>query len=549
MADTAPSHVVNANRRPAEFNTKGTTEDSKRSGRDFLSCHWIAALSFLFLIAFGVRLVFLEIAPNNTTDAWSRYHYAMLWLQNPTHLPAATASDAWLPLHIWLLGIVFWAAKTETATRVFTALLGSLTVILCAGIFARIFSRRVGFVSALLLALFGFHIAFSITTSSEVPTIFFIAAGMYGWVRYAEEGGGLWVVLSGLALSAACLCRFEAWLVAPVLAFMLLPLNRGIPGVSWQKAVKFAAAGCAGSVFWLIFSFVKWGDALELPHRTTWLNAHFHPTILRHGVLFRAFAVPGALLISLSPLIVALACVGAIAVIARGPSIPRAIALVLLVLLLFNWWNSIRYETTQARYTLLYSWLFLPFGYEALCRLSKRWRWTAGRPAFAGVAAFFVIWQAGIVLGAKYGPPVVADRLGVMSPFVPLGHELHSLTEWLKLNVHTDDAAVLDDFNWDSVAVARFGNLNAGNTFEIKQQDYSDPSLLKTQLDQFIASRRPHIVICSPYGPIGKIWKVDGRTEIPVQNPAMMLHLQWQTEHWRIYKVSYPSEPEGLSTQ
>ncbi|HTZ95299.1 MAG TPA: glycosyltransferase family 39 protein [Terriglobales bacterium] len=546
MSANTPASVLNANVRPAEFNV-AATPDGKDSGRDWLTRHWRAALFFLFLIAFAVRLVFLEVAPNNTTDAWSRYHYAVLWLQNPTHLPIATSSDAWLPLHIWLLGVVLWLAKTETATRVFTALLGSLTVVLCASIFARIFSRRVGFVSALLLALFGFHVAFSITTSSEVPTIFFLAAGMYGWVRYAADDGRLWLALSGLALGAACLCRFEAWLVAPVLAFMLLPLVGGSPEGSLKKAVKFAVVGCAASIFWLFFSLAKWGDALELPHRTMWLNANFRPAVLHHGMVFRAFAVPGSLLISLSPLILTLAFVGVIAVIARGPSIARAIAFVLIVLLLFNWWNSIRYETTQARYTLLYSWLFIPFAYESLCRLSKRWRWIAGRAAFAGVAAFFVIWQAGIILGAKYAPPVVADRLGVMSPLVPLGHELRALTDWLKLNVHTGKAIVLDDFNWDSPAIARFGNLDGESTLEIRQQDYADRLFLKATLNQFIATRRPGIVICSPYGPIGEIWKVDSQTQISIGNPAMMLDLQWQSEHWRIYKISYPaSESQAL---
>lgn len=179
-------------------------------------------LSLLFLAALGIRLPFLFVAPNGTTDAWSRYHYAVLWLQHPGSLPRATSSDAWLPLHIWLIGGVLWLFKTEMAARVFTAILGALTVVFLWGIVARAFDRRIAWASSLLLALFGFHIALSVTTGSEVPTIFFMAVGTYAWVRYATRKSATWILLSAFTFGAACLCRFEAWLCAPVLGLLLL---------------------------------------------------------------------------------------------------------------------------------------------------------------------------------------------------------------------------------------------------------------------------------------------------------------------------------------
>ena len=165
----------------------------------------VLAAPLLFLAALGIRLPFLFVAPNGTTDAWSGYHYA-LWLRHPGSLPKATSSDAWLPLYFWLIGGVLWLFKTEMAARVFTTILGALTIVSLWGIVARAFDRRVAWASSLLLALFGFHIAFSVTTGSEVPTIFFMAVGTYAWVRYAMRKSAIWVLLSALMFGAACLC-------------------------------------------------------------------------------------------------------------------------------------------------------------------------------------------------------------------------------------------------------------------------------------------------------------------------------------------------------
>src|SRR5215467_8696021 len=357
---------------------------------DLLDSRWTATWASLFLLALIVRLVFLPITFNNTTDAWSRLHNAQLWLHHPTALPPATSHDAWLPLHFWLLGTALWVIKSETAARVFTVLLSTLTVVLCAGVWARAFGRRIALASSLVLALFGFHIAFSITTSSEAPTIFFLAAGTYGWVRYAAEARWRWLLLSTLALVAASLCRFEAWLVPPVLSLTLLDFSRGWSsvfsnGVAWRKSLRVAVGTCSGAVGWVIFSFMRWGDPFELPHRPIWLNTHFRPTVLHPSLSFRLLTVPGSLLISLSPLVAALAALGLVVVIARARGTARSLALVVLVLLGFNWWNSIRYEVTLARYTLLYSWLLIPFAFDALRWLSTHWRGADNRAAFSAV--------------------------------------------------------------------------------------------------------------------------------------------------------------------
>lgn len=514
------------------------------SPREHIASHSSALrLSMLFLSAFVVRFVFLWVAPNNTTDAWSRYHYALLWLQHPGSLPQATSTDAWLPLHFWLLGAVLWMFKTEMAARVFTAILGALTVVFLWGIVARILDRRIAWASSLLLALFGFHVAFSVTTGSEVPTIFFMAAGIYAWIRYAATERLAWMVVSALMFGAACLLRFEAWLCAPVLGLMLLDSGEGWLALrdrrAWRRALGFGLLGSAAAVGWLIFSFIKWGDPLELPHRTMWLNLHFRPAVLHHSFVFELLTVPASLAISMSPLVIVLACLGLLYVLRESKPAARAVAILVMALFAFNYWNAVRYEVTQARYTLLYSWLLIPFAFEGL-RWLARWRdWLGSRATFSTVVIFFLLWQVGIVLGAAYAPPVVADRLGGMSPALPLQHEMRGLTDWLLQNHQASTAVVLDDFNWDSSSISRFAHLDRDVTFHVTAQYYADRALLKQELESFVRSRHPGLLVCSPYGPIGGMWSVDDHLQLELESLGLHLQLLWRGEHWRVYAISY----------
>ena len=507
-----------------------------------LDAKWIKVLCFLFLAALTIRVTFLLIAANNSTDAWSRYIGATVWLRHPGQLPAATASAAWLPMHFWILGSVVWVTKSEIGARCFSALLGSITVVLVAAIANRSLGRRVALWSALLLAFFGLHVAFSVTTSSEALTVFLVALGLYAWIRYAVAGSALWMLVSATAFNMSCLCRFEPWLCGPTLALLLVnedswALSRGPVRRRWLQAFNFGLLSSLGSLGWLLFSYLKWGDALKLPHRTMWLNAHFQPS--HHSALFRALAVPGSVVISLSPIIAALAILGAAHILRGGPKAARAIVAVTFVLFAFNYYSSIRYETTQARYTLLYSWLISPLAIDGLVCLTARLGRPNARLAFAGVVGFFVFWQASIATAAIYAPQPIADHLGALSPMIPLHVELRDLTKWLRGNGGQHGAVILDDYNWESVDIFRFAQLRAPETFSIGQQDYDDPAGLRSRLQDFVEVQHPRLLICSPEGLIGKQWCAGSQNKVQVSGLELQLLLLWQGQHWRIYQISY----------
>ena len=494
----------------------------------------------LFILALLIRAIFLFITPNNGVDAWARYMYAIGWLNDPSSLPSGTANDAWLPFHFWLLGGALWFWKSEWTARVLTLLLGALTVFPIWALTRKIFGREIALGGTLALAIFGFHVGYSVTTSSEVPTICFLVTSLYCWHRYYLEPSWKWAITSGLLLAAACLTRFEAWLVPPVLILALLDYSKGWRSLrssvqAWRNAVRFAIPASSGVIGWMLFSWEKWGDPMKLPHRTIAENTS-KIAELHHGMGYRLAVVPGALIISLSPLLAALAAVGLIGTIWRGTMLTRSLACLFLALMTFNYYNSVRHEVTQAKYTLVYSWLCMPFAFLAVAWITSRWRLCSMRCASSLLVLFFLLWQSAVAVGSIYAPPSVADRLGVLSVTLPLKTELRGLVAWLKINDPSGTGVILDDYNYEGTDIIRFSHISPSDTFSVKIHAYHDPDL-KNKIAEFVTQHKPRFCICSPDGPIGRALSLRAQRELQI--PSLNVHLirLWEGVHWAVFSI------------
>lgn len=197
-------------------------------------------------------------------DDYARVVIAARFAQHPSPDPSGTS---WLPLPFWLYGVpmaVF--GDSLLVARVVAVLLGAASAVVV-WIAARVFlgfSERAALWGALGAVLLPYGSWLSTATVPEAPTAALILLGCVSLVR-PEPKLRAW---GGLALGAACFCRYEAW--APTLVFGVLtavdalraraPETAKPSGVRWLwLAAGFATAPLA---LWLAHGAARHGDAL-----------------------------------------------------------------------------------------------------------------------------------------------------------------------------------------------------------------------------------------------------------------------------------------------
>lgn len=484
----------------------------------------------LFLLAVVIRLVFLLVAENNGTDAYVRLQIAQGWIEDPWRLP----SEVWLPLHFWLLGGSLWIWNSDWSARILTVLLGALTVPLFGGFCRRLFGDRVAFYSMLALAALGLHVGYSVTTSSEAPTVFFLVLSLYAWSRWREEGETKWIAVSGLALSAASMIRFDVWFFPAVLLLLLPDYSQGLPRAatnpeSWRRMITFGIFAFLGAGGWLLYSLWKWGDLFYSP-KTAFLNV-----LPEQSLAYRLIAVPGALAVTLTPVIPLLALFALFGRELRTRS-GWAVPVVLLVVMGgVQYYTAIFRHLTMARYTLMYSWLLLPLAFFALASLAQRKPALLGPRAPAGLLALFVLWQGGIVLAAHKAPDVIATKLSSISPTLPLGPDVRGIIRWLEENRAAGEAIILDDFNFEGLEVIRFGGVERDRIYSVPEDD----ALTAAELPEFLQQYRPRWLVYSPRGRFERVWPIADRETAELPGLGLELRRAWSRGNWRVYEVRY----------
>lgn len=187
-------------------------------------------------------------------DDYSRVVIAARFAQQPAADPSGTS---WLPLPFWLYGLPMTLfGDSLVVARTVAVVLGAASAVLVWGAAKLLgFSERAALWGALGAVLLPYGAWLSAATVPEAPTSALLLFGCVSLVR-PEPKLRAW---GGLALGAACFCRYEAW--APALLFSVLTAadaRRTGKGALWLAA-GFASAPIA---LWLLHGAVRHGDAL-----------------------------------------------------------------------------------------------------------------------------------------------------------------------------------------------------------------------------------------------------------------------------------------------
>jgi hypothetical protein len=188
-------------------------------------------------------------------DDYARVVIAARFAQHPSPDPSGTS---WLPLPFWLYGVpmaVF--GDSLLVARAVAVLLGAASAVVV-WLAARVFlglPQRAALWGALGAVLLPYGSWLSTATVPEAPTAALILLGSVSLVR-PEPKLRAW---GGLALGAACFCRYEAW--APALVFGALTAVD-----AWRARRPEAAKPVAPRWLWLAAAFATAPIALWLAH-------------------------------------------------------------------------------------------------------------------------------------------------------------------------------------------------------------------------------------------------------------------------------------------
>lgn len=218
-------------------------------------------------------------------DDYSRVVIAARFADHPSFDPSGTS---WLPLPFWLYGVpmALFGDSLFVARAVAVSLGAASSVLVWLAAKVLGFSERAALLGALAAVLLPYGAWLSAAMVPEAPTAALLLFGCVSLVR-PEPKLRAW---GGVAMGAACFCRYESW--APALVFGLLTALD-----AWRtrrRALAIAAAlACLPIALWLLHGVVRHGDALFFVTRVQQYRAALGgPT---HGWLGALWQTPFAL--------------------------------------------------------------------------------------------------------------------------------------------------------------------------------------------------------------------------------------------------------------
>lgn len=193
-------------------------------------------------------------------DDFARIVIAERFAAAPSLDPSGTS---WLPFPFWVNGSVMLVLgrSVETARAVSFALgVASVLAVWQSGRWLGL-GRRAAFAGAAIAAVFPYSAWLGVATVPELPTA---ALALLGIASLSQPGSAR--LFGALALTAACLSRYEAWPLAAVFALFTL---RDALGARDRRLAAAAALSITGALGWLAHGILSHGDALFFVQRVS----------------------------------------------------------------------------------------------------------------------------------------------------------------------------------------------------------------------------------------------------------------------------------------
>jgi hypothetical protein len=391
----------------------------------------------ILLFAAAVRVLFFLISVNGVgTDGPPRALMAYEWSQNPVWV----TPGHWLPLQIWLSGVLLWLWNDVwLVPRLVSLGFGIATIWPLMRLAREFFSREVMAATGLLFSLYGLHIYQCSSSGAEPMYFFFVFWALFHQARWWKTLDARSLVVAGLFWIPATLTRHEAWWVAPLC--VLLALVRALTDARRAKLVlpvmAFGALVAVGPVFWMSVCAAVKGDALLSFHRAA-AGAAYHA----RSPLYRLAFWPVGMTLSLGPLVIALALWGLIKSV-WGRQGLLLVGFMLAYALPFWTMQIIGRGGANIRHTLFVGILLLPFSAAALePHWVKRGRSLTRFFLLIGAAWLLLVFTLG---ETRWGE--LSQKFASISPRAKDRPHVMDVAAWVACHAQPTDRVVVDHFN------------------------------------------------------------------------------------------------------
>ena len=170
---------------------------------------------FLFILSVLLRITnYTKLTPMPDELIYSNYAYSIIAFDlfwPPEQMYAQP------PLFPYLLSITTYLFQGGLETfRIVPIFFGVMDIIAVYFLGKAIYNRRVGFLSAILLAFCSYHILFSRSLELETMLIFFILGAMYFFWRAYEENKLSYAVIAGVFIGLGNNTKYSEFPLYPV---------------------------------------------------------------------------------------------------------------------------------------------------------------------------------------------------------------------------------------------------------------------------------------------------------------------------------------------
>lgn len=506
---------------------------------------------WIFALGASLRILFFFYSDNAGGDALARASLTAGWINHPA---LRFVFDGWLPLHFWLMGgLAILIGNVEFASRLLSLLTGVASLCLFWKIARTIYSERAANLSLLVFALYGLHVGYSTTSSSEVPYLFFVLGGLLCFLNYQKSSRRRWIVLSGFCLTMGAAIRTEAWVISFALALALVGLHWEIGRLTFWRSgllsplVLFCVTAGSWPIFWMSYSRMKWGNPLFFMvqnHINVMQELAGHPT----SQMYRLAFFPGVLLLTLTPVGIVGALYALWLAIRERPG--REIAVVLLTVGLMQTYElATAGLATRARYTLTLGTFLAIMAGHGLDRLGQRYFPGARRAFQVGVAAVLAMNLVAILaLSERKGP--YSEKFASISPRLRFPRYVVEVGDDLRRRLSSGDAVVIDNYNVESNIIAAAAGLPLLQGDRVFEASVEKPKDLEVGLRGFFETKHPRYLVFSSQGTLRPYLALpSGCPSDAAKIEGISFRCLFANSIYTVYEVSYPgSAAPGSAT-